>query len=193
MTPTSSFSQDLFWGAVLLAYGTVGFFGLTLLVILFVVLRRPALRETSSVRIEHVIFPFLILGNYLVMALGLAFNNKPPAHREELLHRPFVWAYFVVSAWAGGLVYALYLEDRVRRSDSFRNTLVVALLVWVGVPYLARPERSGRSVLGRKTHEPGVPPRLLRVRPVHRKRACPSGDVVQDAEGDPRLMFSAIA
>jgi len=25
---------------------------------------------------------------YLVMSLGLAYNDRPPAHPEELLHRP---------------------------------------------------------------------------------------------------------
>lgn len=191
LTPTSSFSQDLFWGAVLLAYGTVGFFGLALLVILFVVLRRRVLRETSSVRLEHVVFPFLILGNYLVMALGLAFNNKPPAHREELLHRPFVWAYFVVSAWAGGLVYALYLKDRVRRSDSFRNTLVVALMVWVGVPYLLGQNVQVGPHWGRTVTNLAYPRGYFECARYIREHA-PSGDVVQDAEGDPRLMFGAI-
>jgi hypothetical protein len=42
------------------------------------------------------LFPMLIVGTFLVMAEGLAFDNRHFGSPDELLHRPFVWAYFVL-------------------------------------------------------------------------------------------------
>src|SRR4029077_18021645 len=62
----------------------------------------------SKVKIEAaaLLFPFLVIINYLVMSLGLAQDTKG-FQVFELLHRPFVWAYFVVAAWSGAGVYVL--------------------------------------------------------------------------------------
>lgn len=53
------------------------------------------------------LFPVLIISIYLVMALGLALNDSEVGLPEELLHRPFVWAYFVLTVWTAAGLYLL--------------------------------------------------------------------------------------
>jgi len=53
------------------------------------------------------LFPVLIIGIYLVMALGLALNDSEVGLPEELQHRPFIWAYFILTVWAAAGLYLL--------------------------------------------------------------------------------------
>ena len=56
------------------------------------------------------LFPVLIVGIYLVMALGLALNDSEVGLPEELLHRPFVWAYFILTVWTAAGLYLFALS-----------------------------------------------------------------------------------
>jgi hypothetical protein len=73
-------------------------------------------------------FPFLVLINYIVMSLGLALDAKKVGTPEELLHRPLVWAYFVIVAWTGAGIYALLIGNRPPRRISAR--FLTAMLVF---------------------------------------------------------------
>jgi hypothetical protein len=68
------------------------------------------------------LFPILIAANFLLMALGLAFDYRGIGAPDELSHRPFVVMYFAVMAWTGGLVGWTLL-----RSRRLRNILQVAV------------------------------------------------------------------
>lgn len=57
------------------------------------------------------LFPVLIIGIYLVMALGLALNDSEVGLPEELLHRPFVWVYFILTVWTSAGLYLLALSS----------------------------------------------------------------------------------
>ena len=51
------------------------------------------------------LFPLMVVSIYLIMAIRLALDDRHIGMPEELLHRPFVWAYFVLVVWcAGGLI-----------------------------------------------------------------------------------------
>ncbi|WP_143206451.1 hypothetical protein [Singulisphaera sp. GP187] len=190
-TPTSSRPHDLFWGALLLFYGTFGLFGVAYLVFLLVVVGREAVRRPMNARLGYLVFPLLIIINYLVMSLGLAFNNKPPAHPEELLHRPLVWAYFVVVAWVGGLAYAIFLEERIRRSSSLRNAFMVGAVVLLVVPFSLGQSVQVGPEWGRELTNQAYPRGWFECARYIREHAS-AGDVVQDSEGDPNLMVGAI-
>jgi hypothetical protein len=80
-------------------------------------------------------FPFLVLANYLVMALFLAMDENQIGTPEEFLNRPLVWAYFVLVTWISGGAYALALGNRPpqTRRESFYSAL--ALILSLGFPF----------------------------------------------------------
>ena len=59
----------------------------------------------------YVLFPLLLVANFLAMFLGLAldFRSSTP---DELSHRPVMIVTFVVMAWTGGAAGLLLLESR---------------------------------------------------------------------------------
>ena len=58
-----------------------------------------------------VVFPFLVVVNFLTMFFGLAmdFQRSTP---DELSHRPVMVMYFVAVAWLGGAAGLLLCEAR---------------------------------------------------------------------------------
>ena len=74
------------------------------------------------------LFPLFVIVNYLVMSLGLAVDTKGLARPEELLHRAFVWAYFVVAAWGGAGAYGL-LFGQGPPASKFARLLAVIIAI----------------------------------------------------------------
>ena len=98
-----------------LAYGApylvLMVFGLLAPAVLFLLIR---LRSRASRLLWF--FPILVVGNFLLMALGLAFDNRGIGTAEELPHRPFVLMYFAVMAWTGAAVGWMLLRSRRLRN-----------------------------------------------------------------------------
>ena len=92
--------------------------------ILFYILATPIL--IKKVPVNLVIFPLIIICNYLVMALGLALNESQIGLSEELLHRPFVWAYFIIVVFSVGIFY--YLVGGNQRPKGLSALVLVGLL-----------------------------------------------------------------
>jgi hypothetical protein len=78
-------------------------------------------------------FPVLLVGNFLLMALGLAFDNRGVATPEELPHRPFVVMYFAVMAWTGGVTGWTLLRSR-RPGRVARIVVACVPVVLLAVP-----------------------------------------------------------
>jgi hypothetical protein len=79
-----------------------------------------------------VLFPLLILANFLAMFFGLAldFHRSTP---DELSHRPVMVLYFIVVAWVGGAGGLWLLESR-RLGRIARPVLVGLAIVLLAVP-----------------------------------------------------------
>ena len=92
--------------------------------VLFYIIATPSLIKKFPINV--VIFPFIIICNYLVMALGLALNESQIGLSEELLHRPFVWAYFIVVIFSAAFFY--YLVSGNQRPKGLRTLLFIGLL-----------------------------------------------------------------
>jgi hypothetical protein len=87
------------------------FAALGLFVPLFVILAIRLRGRTPSL---YVLFPLLLIANFLVMFFGLAldFESSTP---DELSHRPIMVVYFFVAAWIGGaLGHTLVESPRLR-------------------------------------------------------------------------------
>ena len=95
--------------------------------VLFYILATPSLIKKFPINV--VIFPFIIICNYLVMALGLALNESQIGLSEELLHRPFVWAYFIVVIFSAAFFYCLVGGNQ--RPKGLRTLLFIGFLFLV--------------------------------------------------------------
>lgn len=187
--PQSSWLHDVFWGSVLLFYGTVGLFGVANLALALLVLGWKVRGWPVRATLEHAGFPLLIIANYLVMALGLAYDAKSETHPEELRHRPLVWAYFVSAAWAGGLTYRLLLEQQARRRPLLRAALVAGLFALLIIPYRMGPFFQVGASWGWRYAWQSYPRGWFESARYIRETARP-GEIAQDSRNDPMLVFS---
>jgi hypothetical protein len=79
-----------------------------------------------------VLFPLLIVANFLAMFLGLAldFSRSTP---DELSHRPVMVVYFFVVAWVGGALGLSLLESR-RLGRIARPAMLCLAILLMAVP-----------------------------------------------------------
>jgi len=98
---------------------------LPLLVLLVVGLRRRTL-------LLHLLFPLLLIVNFLVMFFGLAldFASSTP---DELSHRPLMIVYFFVVTWVGGALGLLLVESR-RLAGLARPAIIGVAVLLMAVP-----------------------------------------------------------
>ena len=66
--------------------------------------------------------PVLVAAVYLVMSSGLAYGAHGAGQPEELLHLPFVWAYFVACIWTGAALHLRREVDLYLPNDTHWNT-----------------------------------------------------------------------
>jgi len=136
-------------------------------------------------------FPLIIIVNYLIMSLGLAFDSHGIARPEELLHRPFVWAYFAVTAWTGGMIY-LRFKDILSRSGKVRKVILGIVFLSLLFPlYLGRHIQLGPS--WGKTHtDHAVPTGLVKACDFIRTHS-EKNDIVQDSQNDRKAIVTALS
>ncbi|HTN94950.1 MAG TPA: hypothetical protein VMJ33_10240 [Gallionella sp.] len=167
----------------------------------FPVLYAVVLRHLKR-RFEPMIwlFPMLVVAVYLIMATGLALNDRPIGTHSELLHRPFVWAYFVVVVWSAGAIYYRLFGDALPANKQIRWSLVLLALALEFVPV-----SYGKGVQTLTSYVPGtniyvswgnayqeVPACLVKIAGFIRKNAK-ADDVVQDSMNDPHFILSAFS
>ena len=99
--------------------------GLPLLVVL-------AIRLRKHTDVILVLFPLLVIANFLTMFFGLApdFSRSTP---DELLHRPVMVVYFVIVAWVGGATGQWLIESR-RLGRCARPVLIGLAILLLPVP-----------------------------------------------------------
>jgi hypothetical protein len=139
-------------------------------------------------------FPFLVVINYLVMSLGLAADANGIGRPEEFLHRPFVWAYFVVVAWTGAGAYAYLIGDQPPRSRSARVFAALVAVASLSVPLVYARNIQTFPAFGKASY------RMLHSIPSGLIKAClyihkhsEIKDIIQDSENDPWWVISAMA
>ena len=116
--------SNLLLGVPFVLLATLGLFA-PLLVILAIRLRK----RTSALL---VLFPLLLIANFLAMFLGLAldFSRSTP---DELSHRPVMVMYFGVVAWVGGATGLSLIESR-RLGRIARPLLICLAVLLMAVP-----------------------------------------------------------
>jgi len=74
-------------------------------------------------------FPLLVITNYLVMTNFLAINISGVGTKDEFLHRPFAWAYFILLLWFCAAAVGYLENSRIRITKI--APLVIGLLILV--------------------------------------------------------------
>lgn len=148
-------------------------------------------------RLDRVVLalPLLVLVNYVVMALGLAMDSRGVGTADELLNRPLVWAYFVISVWTAGAAWHLAAKRwsylAVNGPAALSALSVAALMtMWLYTPNLQTfPMRDG---FGSYAEFNAYPSCWVRAANYIRLHAAPD-EVAHDASNDARLMVMGMA
>lgn len=176
--PTAS---NLLFGVPYVLLAVLGLL-VPLLAILVVALRR----RTSPL---YLLFPFLLIANFLLMFFGLAldFSSSTP---DELSHRPLMIVYFFVVTWVGGALGLLLVESR--RLSGLAGTAIVGLAALLMVV----PARLGLGVqrMWAMPHMSPVqlPSSMLRMAQYMRTHGGPE-DVFQDSQFDRSYALAALS
>jgi len=168
--------------AVLLAICT---FGLQLPAYV-VQLRR--LRRSEAARVW--LFPLLVAALYLVMATCLAQDDRRIGMPEELQHRPFVWAYYVMALWAAAAAYRRCFGDAPPRAAIARWSLCIGAAALLLVPF-----RFGEAIQTYRGWGFGyqkLPAGLVSAADFVRANSA-RGDLVQDSVNSTALVLSAFS
>jgi len=179
--PENTLLSNLLLGAPFVLLASLGLF-VPLLVILAIRMRR----RTSALLI---LFPLLLIANFLAMFFGLAldFSRSTP---DELSHRPVMVVYFCVVAWVGGAAGLWLLESR--RLGRIARPAMIGLAVLL----MAVPAFFGSGVQRmwamRKFSSVRVPIGLYRAAEYMRDHGN-AGDVFQDSQFDRTYTVAALS
>lgn len=138
-------------------------------------------------------FPVLVLGNYLVMAVGLAYDTRKIGSPDELINRPLVWAYFVVAAWTAAVGYRLLIGAGLPRG---KPALGVALgcVACIGAALYNAPNLQTYRQFDRTAYSTfGAIPKCVIAASTYLRLHSDKTDIVQDAAADPMLKLAALS
>lgn len=133
-------------------------------------------------------FPILVIAIYLLMALGLALNDADVGVGEELQHRPFVWAYFVVSIWVIAGTYFVILGKK----PPFSWAGKIGIFTLLGILFLV-PLHYSEGIQGHTKSS------LLKV-PICQNQVArflnshsDSNEIFQESRGDSSMVLTAFS
>jgi len=168
--------------AVIIFVITFGAFG-PLYFVLAWRLRRVASRMV-------LLFPLFVMIVYMFMSTSLAPNAN--GNTDELTHRPFAWAYFVVCTWVGGATWRIVSRSLPQRNWQWAIPAVAFFLLLVPWTF-GKGIEVGPTRLWTNYHVWWlVPPGLVRAAYYIREHSQPT-DIVQDSEGDSRLILTGLS
>jgi len=136
-------------------------------------------------------FPVAIMGLYLSMACLLAFDAKGVGTREELLHRPFVWAYFISCIWSSSALF-YFMSQRMKTWFLQPQVLVILCLVLSLVPWTLGGGVEKGPPFGKEYANIFVAQGQFEACRYIREQATVS-DVLLDSQFDPRLIVTALS
>lgn len=152
-----------------------------------------ALGKTWRSMPRHVwFFPVIVIVNYIVTTMGLAMDAHMVGSAEELLNRPFVWAYFAVAAWTGAVGYRLLIGDGLPRGKGAVAAALVCLLAAVAALRSAPDLQTYPQYDVPDFATGAVPVCLIEAAHYLRDHSAVS-DLIQDAGADTRFRLSAFS
>ncbi|HEX7597423.1 MAG TPA: hypothetical protein VF518_04360 [Polyangia bacterium] len=177
-----SWGHNVALGAPYLLIAALGLFAPLLVVF--------AIRHRTRWKEPLFVLPLLLVVNFLVMALGLALDNRGVATSEELQHRPFVWMYFALVSWVGGAAGLALVESR--RFERWSKRIICGLsLVLLIVPVLKGPGIQRIPMMPEAAYLQ-QPTGLIKAAEFMRDHGKPQ-DLFQDAGFDTNYMVAALS
>ena len=176
-----SSGANLLFGIPYVLFAVLGL-SVPLLLVLVVGLRKRASRL-------HVLFPVMLVANFLVMLFGLALDSASSTP-DELSHRPLMIVYFFVLTWVGGASALTLMESR--RLGHLARPVIIGLAALL----LAVPAHFGSGVQRMwampQMSPVRVPTSVVEVAEYMRDHGDP-GDVFQDSQFDRIYALAALS
>jgi hypothetical protein len=185
VSPRSSYIEDIYLGLPTLLLGTFGVF--SILTFVFLTMRTNDRREPSVTWL-----PMSTVAIYLILALGMSKGKPGWAGAEELAHRPFVWAYFVVVTWCGGEFYMWLRRMGWLTSIGARVTMAVAVGLLLAFAFSQGSHIHYRVSWGSQLTNARIPRGLVESCQFVRENSAPE-EVIQDSKNDPLSLCGALA
>lgn len=134
--------------------------------------------------------PWIITTTYVVMATGLALDDRHVGMPEELIHRPFVWAYFIVVTFAAGTAWHRWYKHGWPQNRTTR-------LGWIalGLLLLATPIHFGKRIQTMPSWGRGYEtlPTCLHQAIVHIQQTTAPSAIILEQQGDPTFAVTALS
>ena len=180
-------APGLIGGAALLLASTLGILLILIVVINIIDIIRKNFRLLN-------LFPVVLLVIYIAAALLVPVDHNPCIGVPyEIKHRQFVWAYFACSVWCWGRAATLLRGLRPLRAVVNPVTVVVPCLLLLAVPFwLGRGLQKGRYYWSPQFCNIRVDQGLFDCAEFLRTRIHLE-DIVQDSEGDERLVLGGLS
>jgi hypothetical protein len=137
-----------------------------------------------------VLFPVFVVAIYLLMAVGLAIDDRHIGAPEELLHRPFGWAYFVLVVWFAGALYHRLFKNSLPQNRYLQFVLVLVTCALMLVPFNFSKKIQTFVNWGLGYQE--LPVCQLEIAK-HIRANTKVDDIVQDSLNDPRFLLSGLS
>jgi hypothetical protein len=136
--------------------------------------------------------PWIALALYVVFLVGLK-DNFAGVHMYELIHRPFVWPYFVLMVWCAGTFCVLLGETKLGRLLLKPKIIAVGGIIVLFLPWhMGRNVQQGKMSWRNVCYDLRFPVGMVRCARFvaeHGSRA----DLVQDSQCDDHLVFGSLA
>jgi hypothetical protein len=134
------------------------------------------------------LFPILAVGTFLVMATGLALDDRHIGTPEELLHRTFVWPYCVLLVWTVAGAYRLCWGDAAPGKRALPWGVAVAALLLGPAQFADRIQTMSFWSVG----HPVLQDCLVRSAAFVTQHSAPA-DIVQASDNDPKFILTALS
>jgi hypothetical protein len=139
-------------------------------------------------------FPVIITSNYMLMAMGLAFDTRGVGSADELLNRPLVWAYFVMASWTAAVGYRVLAGEHWPHGRARAGAAAVVVLGLCAALYSAPNLQTfpGHPANATFAASGSVPDCFVQAATYIRLHGGPA-DVVQDGAADPQFILAALS
>ncbi|WP_138496208.1 hypothetical protein [Paenibacillus pinistramenti] len=186
MTPDHFSISTVYWYglmAVMLFLGTLGILGAAYILII-VVLRK-------KISLVLALFPLIVIFNYLATSLTISYDAHLIGNKEELMHRPLVWAYFIVCIWVFGAIGYL-LNNKMDRSRYLRYTLSTVMVLLLIISWNMAKDVQKGPAWGKDYNYLSYPTAYVGALEYIKEQSAQK-DIVQDSHNDPDLMVTALS
>jgi len=140
------------------------------------------------------LFPIIVVGNYLLMAMGLALDNRNVGEPEELVNRPLVWAYFAVAAWTAAILYRLIIGEGSPQKKYLPVSLLTLMLCFLATAQIAPNLQTYPRYAFLATYaEQGSVPLCMDKAAQYLRLKSKSSDIILDIAADPHFTFTALS